>query len=1043
MKILLDLQSAQLDNNFSKSIEDHPACRLAQALLAQCSGHQIHLLLNSAFPVAVEQLYGLFTPLLPAGHIHLLEVSVPESLWELQTGSHLYEALVNSLFPDVIHVTAPFAGSAEQLVVSPLFGNLSITTSIALDSLPPALYRPGANMRYLQAAMAVKRADLLLCLSAEAAHVLATQLHIPAERLVTVPPLSAKAFPALLFEQAATMLLQAWQTQQQETVGTKVTTLHRPAMAWLSPLPPEQSGIADYSAELLPELARYYDITLISDLPSISDPWLASLFPIQSVAWFEQHSNRFDRILYHIGNSHFHGRQFELLPRHPGTVVLHDIFLSNIVDALGRANGDSGALFRRAYHDHGYEPLCLSHSQGNTFLVDQYPCSLQVIRQSAGVLVHSAFARNLLTEKYGQTVAPLLHQVPFLRRPAIFPSRSQAREQLGIPFDAFVVCSFGFLGPTKLNHRLLAAWLGTSLAGNPRCLLLFVGGNHPGSYCDSLLAAISAAPNPSAIIITGFVEPQDYRRYLAAADLAVQLRENSRGETSAAIYDCLTAGLPLICNAHGSMAELPDDVAFKLPESFSDEELQQRLEQLHCQPCLGTEQAQNAASWLRQHHTPARVAACYYQAIEQAARTAPRNHERHLLESLPPGATAAQYANFAANLTANRQPCGLPQLLLDISAVARFDLKTGIERVVRSILNELLINPPHGYRVEPVYYNDFGGYSYARSFTLRSLGLDEQLLEETPVQAAPGDLFLGADLILAALPSVANCLHTWRMRGVQLSFIVYDLLPLQRPDCFPPDVEINYRNWLQTVSTVADHLVCISKAVADELEEHLSHNPPRRSRPLQIKHFHLGADIGSSLPTVGLLPDAAQILQTLSEEPTFLMVSTIEPRKGHTQALDAFELLWEQGIEANLAIVGKPGWMTEKLIERLDNHPQQGKRLFCLYAISDEMLEQVYKRSACLLAPSEGEGFGLPLIEAAQHGLPLIVRDIPVFREVAGNHATCFSGSAPQELAKAIRQWIQQPEHERTSSNGLPWLTWQQSVQQLLSGLGVKGEGKF
>ena len=70
------------------------------------------------------------------------------------------------------------------------------------------------------------------------------------------------------------------------------------------------------------------------------------------------------------------------------------------------------------------------------------------------------------------------------------------------------------------------------------------------------------------------------------------------------------------------------------------------------------------------------------------------------------------------------------------------------------------------------------------------------------------------------------------------------------------------------------------------------------------------------------------------------------------------------------------------------------------------MLEQVYDSADALLAASEGEGFGLPLIEAAQHGLPIIARDIPVFREVAGENAYYFSGKDPQTLTEALRNWL-------------------------------------
>ena len=120
------------------------------------------------------------------------------------------------------------------------------------------------------------------------------------------------------------------------------------------------------------------------------------------------------------------------------------------------------------------------------------------------------------------------------------------------------------------------------------------------------------------------------------------------------------------------------------------------------------------------------------------------------------------------------------------------------------------------------------------------------------------------------------------------------------------------------------------------------------------------------------------------------MVATIEPRKGHHQTLKAFELLWGQGADINLVIVGKQGWLVEELIENIKAHSELNKRLFWQEGISDEYLENIYAESTCLIAASEGEGFGLPLIEAAQKGKPIIARDIKVFREVAGDYAYYF-----------------------------------------------------
>ena len=77
-------------------------------------------------------------------------------------------------------------------------------------------------------------------------------------------------------------------------------------LAYVSPLPPERTGIADYSAELLPELAHYYDIDVIVDQEQVSDLWVLANCAIRSVDWFRANACEFDRVLYHFGNSYYH-----------------------------------------------------------------------------------------------------------------------------------------------------------------------------------------------------------------------------------------------------------------------------------------------------------------------------------------------------------------------------------------------------------------------------------------------------------------------------------------------------------------------------------------------------------------------------------------------------------------------------------------------------------------------------------------------------------------------------------------------------------------
>ena len=148
--------------------------------------------------------------------------------------------------------------------------------------------------------------------------------------------------------------------------------------------------------------------------------------------------------------------------------------------------------------------------------------------------------------------------------------RAEARRQLGLSHDDFVVCSFGLLGPNKLNHRLLNAWLASTLAKNTNCVLVFVGENHDGDYGAGLVTTIRRSGLGKRIRITGWADTDIFRQYLAAADIGVQLRTLSRGEMSGAVLDCMNYGLPTIVNANGNMVDLLEEGVWKLPDEFND-----------------------------------------------------------------------------------------------------------------------------------------------------------------------------------------------------------------------------------------------------------------------------------------------------------------------------------------------------------------------------------------------------------------------------------------------------------------------------------------
>lgn len=372
------------------------------------------------------------------------------------------------------------------------------------------------------------------------------------------------------------------------------------------------------------------------------------------------------------------------------------------------------------------------------------------------------------------------------------------------------------------------------------------------------------------------------------------------------------------------------------------------------------------------------------------------------------------------------------QLLLDVSELCQHDSATGVQRVVRSYLKWLLQSPPAGFRVEPVFATRDEGYRYARRFTLRFLGLDDGTAEDTPVSWQRGDIFFGLDMQHHVQLAHADFYTQLRAKGVVVKFLVHDLLPIQLADLFKDDnAKELHEEWLNMIAN-HDEAICVSKATADAYEDWIANHDVETVPGFRTSWVHNGADIKGSKPSQGLPAEALDTLHKLKSRPTFLSVSTLEPRKAQEQLLDAVEYLWRLGDDVNLLLVGQQGWKVDELVDRIVKHPEHGKRLFWLRGISDEYLSEVYKASTCLVAASINEGFGLPLIEAASHGIPIIARDIPVFREVAEEFAFYFNGETGEQLADAIHEWLKlYDEGCVPTSDGMDWSTWEQSAEEM------------
>lgn len=836
------------------------------------------------------------------------------------------------------------------------------------------------------------------------------------------------------WDATAARALDALRARVRETahVASAQTARPKPRLAFVAPLPPERSGVSFYSADLLPALADYYDIELIAQEPESVAPSLAERFRIRDVAFLRQHAASFDRVLYQFGNSQFHAHMFDLLDDVPGVVVLHDFFLSGIERATCLTR-----FSRLLGENHGYAALLACHAAAEgrdpvTEAIHAWPTNARAVRTADGVIVHSEHARQLARRFYDPRTVADWAVIPHLALPRerADAGRAKARARLGISPDAVLICSFGYVAPTKLPLRLIEGLCASACSTNSGVRFVFVGDAE--SLGASIMDRVANTQWAERIHITGWTSEEVFSDYLLAADFAIQLRTHSRGESSGSVIDCLTGGLPVIVNDHGSLADLPPDGVLHIPDAFEDRELAHAIDLLANDPVLRQRMGTAGRERILAEQAPADCARAYCAAIEGFNRRA--QSRRRLVGELAGLETDAALDAELAQAAADSLPAGarLRQLLVDVGEISKGDANSGIQRVVRALLKTLLREPPAGWRVEPVFGDPvLGRYRYARRFTCGFLGLPCVWPGDEPIDIYPGDVLLCPDACFTQIPEMQSALDTMAQAGVYVASVIYDLLPIQFPHYFPLPEGL-FARWLDTIMR-SDQLLCISRAVAADVAGYLATHPPANGRMPAIDWFHLGADLETATAQAAQGEELRDAVRQTPERPSFLMVGTVEPRKGHALALAAMEHLWARGGDAALVIAGAPGWMVDDLMEKMQSHPQSGTRLIWIERPSDAELRQLYSSCSCLLAASEGEGFGLPLIEAARHELPILARDIPVFREVAGDHASYFDGTGAKTLHAALEAWLAAFHAGRVvGSRGMPWLTWRQSVDALL-----------
>lgn len=330
----------------------------------------------------------------------------------------------------------------------------------------------------------------------------------------------------------------------------------RPKAAFFSPLTPKKSGISDYSEELLPWLQFYIDVDLFVDDYQPSSEEIIRNFQVFSYRSFDQlfEERKYDIVIYQMGNSEFHEYMYPILQRYPGLVVLHDFNLHGLVHHMTIARGDIKRYNLEIELSYGKTEI---PAAGESYL------NKRVLMSGLGVIVHNNFTREkVLATTLNLPVRLVNMGVSSIEDWDSEEKKREIRRQLGFRDEEVIVASFGRMAATKRLEVGLKSFKQLLDSVN-NCRYILVG--EVGSeYRETLTLLIRDLQLEDKVQIIDYVPMEEFNRYLRAADVCINLRFPTNGETSASLLRILGAGKPVIITNDGPMKEFPSDCCVKV-----------------------------------------------------------------------------------------------------------------------------------------------------------------------------------------------------------------------------------------------------------------------------------------------------------------------------------------------------------------------------------------------------------------------------------------------------------------------------------------------
>lgn len=347
----------------------------------------------------------------------------------------------------------------------------------------------------------------------------------------------------------------------------------KPVIAFFTPLPPVQSGISDYSVDIIGALSKYYRIDIYIDkgyTPSVKFSDGVTVHPYKN---FAQNASTYHEIIYQVGNSTYHLYMYEFIQKYPGVVVLHDYNMHSVLvhSTLSGLKQDYKLYQHYLMEDFSSDEVAkyiqkLQNGQCG-YYVHEWECNGVVTNYARKIIVHSFDTkRKVLTKDISRSVKQIWHCAQLPERLSE-SSRNALKKQWGYNENDIIFAAFGHIHETKRALPILKAFKRLS-DDYPQARLIYVG-----KLADQLKASFHTAVSEEELLdrvkVTGYTSLEDFDRYMDITDVCLNLRYPYNGETSGSLIRNLAKGNLVIVNDIGSFGEIPDDVCVKLPDVAS------------------------------------------------------------------------------------------------------------------------------------------------------------------------------------------------------------------------------------------------------------------------------------------------------------------------------------------------------------------------------------------------------------------------------------------------------------------------------------------